>query len=112
MTHKNPFHVVKHRYITEKTTVLENLKSATSNPSVRRCESPKYTFVVDPTANKHEIKDAVERIYAHRNIKVKAVNTSIMKPKQQNRRGNRQPGKTNLMKKAIVTLQRGDSIED
>lgn len=112
MSQKSPFDIVKSRYITEKSTVLANLQKATSNLSIRRCESPKYVFLVDPSANKTEIAEAVKDIYAAKNIKVVAVNTINVKPKQFNRRGNKNAGRSIQMKKAIVTLSPGDSIED
>jgi large subunit ribosomal protein L23 len=112
MSQKNPYDVIKSRYITEKATVLSSLKDAKSNASVRRCENPKYVFLVDTSANKTEIKDAVEEIYSNRNVRVVAVNTINVKPKVFNRRGPRNPGRTSLMKKAIVTLAAGNSLED
>jgi large subunit ribosomal protein L23 len=112
MSQKNPYEIVKRRYITEKATLLSSLKDAKNNASVRKCESPKYVFLVDPKANKQEIADAIEEIYATRNIKVKKVNTIIEKPKVYARKGNRGQGKGLLVKKAIVTLARGDTIED
>lgn len=107
---KDPFSIVKERYITEKTTVLESLQTATSNRSLARCENPKYVFVVDLKANKQEIAQAVETIYSAQNVKVVAVNTIHVKAKATNRRRGR-PGKTVAFKKAIVTLEPGDSIE-
>ena len=56
---KNPYEVVKHQHITEKAVMLEGLKDANSNPSLTRCQSPKYVFIVDPRANKNEIAAAV-----------------------------------------------------
>jgi len=112
MTHRDPYDVIKRRYITEKATMLSKLKDAQSNRSLKRCESPKYVFLVDTTATKKDIKEAVEEIYAAKNIKVKAVNTINVKPKIFARRGTRQAGRTINMKKAIVTLSRGDTIED
>lgn len=112
MSGKNPYDVIKSRYVTEKATMLSNLKNAKGSRSLNRCESPKYTFLVDPRANKTEIADAFAEIYATRNVRVTAVNTVTVKPKESNRRGNRQAGRTNLVKKAIITLARGDSLED
>jgi large subunit ribosomal protein L23 len=112
MSSKNPYDVIKSRYITEKATMLGNLKNAQSNASVRKCESPKYVFLVDPRANKFEIKNALETMYASKNIKVVAVNTVNVKPKHFERRGARRAGRTTHQKKAIVTLQRGDTLED
>lgn len=107
---KDPYAIIKSRYVTEKSTVLEQLHSAESNQSLKRCESPKYVFVVDVRANKHEIASAVELIYKEQKIKVTKVNTIQMKPKPR-RRGKGRPGSTAAFKKAIVTMEPGDSIE-
>lgn len=112
MKQNNPYNIVKRRYITEKTGVLENLKNATSNPSVSRCENPKYVFLVDPKANKKQIAEAIEQIYSDKNIRVVAVNTINVKPKNYNRRGRMNPGRSVAMKKAIVTLAVGDSVDE
>jgi len=108
---KNRYEIIKRRYITEKTAMLESLKNATSNRCVSRCENPKYAFLVDVDANKAEIAEAVEAIYAEQNVKVLRVNTVMMKPKIRNRRGRMNPGKSIRKKKAIVTLAVGNSIE-
>lgn len=106
----NPYHVIKNLYVTEKTTMLEKLHVANSNKSLARCDTPKYTFVVDKGANKADVKAAVEAIYADRNVKVIAVNTINTKPKQK-RKGRGRPGFSPAFKKAIVTLRAGDSLE-
>ena len=108
MSRKNPYEVVKSRYVTEKATMLETLKDSKSNQSVRRCENPKYVFLVDPTANKHEIASAIKEIYP--TVTVVAVNTVRVKPKIFNRRGNRGQGRSVLIKKAVVTLKAGDQL--
>ena len=64
------------------------------------------TLSVDVKANKIEIKDAVEKLF---NVKVESVNTINVSPKK--KRVGRYPGKTNKVKKAIVTLKEGSSIE-
>ena len=113
MKEQNPYQVVKRRYVTEKSTTLESLKNADSNLSVRRCNSPKYVFIVDGNANKVQIAEAVEEIYKEKNIKVKKVNTVNVKSKSTRRI--RSYGKTNgskaAFKKAIVTLEPKDSLE-
>ena len=109
MWNKTPYDVIKSRYITEKSMVLQSLKDRQSNPSLTRCTSPKYVFIVDQRANKQQIADALEKIYADRSIRVMRVNTSLMKPKPRRVRG--RLGKTAGFKKAIVTLQAGDLIE-
>ena len=65
-----------------------------------------YTFSVDVNANKTQIKQAIEKIF---NVTVLSVNTVNVKPKT--RRVGRYTGKTNRVKKAIVKLQEGSSIE-
>ncbi len=107
---KSPYDIIKCRYVTEKSRVLEGLHANSSNASVRKCNTPKYVFVVDKRAGKKEIAEALEQIYAEKNIKVIGVNTVNVKPKMRTVRGRR--GLTNGLKKAIVTLQSGDAIED
>ena len=64
------------------------------------------TFSVDVRANKTQIKQAIEKIF---NVKVESVNTVNVKPKR--KRVGRYVGKTNKVKKAIVKLKEGSSIE-
>ncbi len=60
----------------------------------------KYTFLVNPEANKSQIKEAVEKMFP--GTKVESVNT-MNKPGKDKRRG-MIIGKTAETKKAIVTL--------
>jgi large subunit ribosomal protein L23 len=64
------------------------------------------TFSVAIDANKTQIKQAVEKIF---DVKVEKVNTVNVKPKK--KRVGRYTGKTNRVKKAIVKLAEGSSIE-
>src|SRR5690625_2381294 len=107
---KNPYAVIKSRYITEKTTTLEQLQNAESNRSIERCKSPKYVFIADRCANKQEIAEAVESIYKEQNIKVTKVNTLHTKRKMK-RRGRGKSGLTASYRKAIVTMEPGDTID-
>lgn len=109
MKEKNPYQVIKHQRVTEKAIVLENLKNSTSNASLARCKLPKYVFVVDKNANKKEIATAIEQIYSSKNIRVVSVNTLNVKAKPRRVRG--RSGMKASFKKAIVTLQEGDSLE-
>jgi large subunit ribosomal protein L23 len=110
MKRKNPFQIVKVRHITEKSMILQELKNSESNLSVKRCEKPKYVFIVDKKATKLEIKEALEEIYKEKGIQVKKVNTITNKPKRKRVRGI--PGVKSGFKKAVVTLDKGDSIEN
>ena len=75
-------------------------KSATLEPNGT------YVFKVNVKANKTQIKQAIEKIF---NVKVESVNTVNVKPKK--KRVGRYVGKTNKVKKAIVKLKEGSSIE-
>lgn len=70
----------------------------------------RYGFRVERTANKLEIKKAVEEMY---NVTVLAVNTSIVAPKLKMRytKSGVVKGKSDAYKKAIVTLKDGDKID-
>lgn len=110
MLKKSPFDIVLSKHVTEKSRVLEQLQFNTSNPCVKKCDAPKYVFIVDKRANKQEIADAIEAIYSEKKIKVVSVNTINIKPKARRMRG--RPGLKPGFKKAIVTLEAGDSIEE
>ena len=110
MNKRGPYRVIRSRYVTEKTTVLEQLQHTASNRSIARCESPKFVFIVDKDATKAEIAHAVETIYAEKKIKVKKVNTINVKPKKRRVRG--RLGYRSGIKKAIVTLDKGDTIDE
>ena len=75
-------------------------------------EKSQYTFRVLPTANKIQIRAAVEQAF---NVRVKAVNTLNVKPKARSRglrRGRgRVTGHEAGWKKAIVTLEPGQRID-
>jgi large subunit ribosomal protein L23 len=83
--------------ITEKmTTITEKLS--------------RYGFVVDTKVNKIQIKKAVEEMYG---VNVIAVNTSNYsgKFKSRNTKKGLVTGKTNSLKKAFVTLAKGEMID-
>ena len=70
----------------------------------------KYAFVVNKTANKIEIKKAVEKRFDVSVDTVRTVNVKG-KSKQMNTRRGITRGKRADWKKAIVTLRTGDSID-
>ena len=69
-------------------------------------ESNQVMFKVAMTATKPDIKEAVERLF---NVKVLAVNTLIRKGKIKRFRGVK--GQQSDFKKAIVTLEEGQTID-
>lgn len=73
-----------------------------SEKSYGLLDEGKYTFVVDPRANKTEIKIAVEQVF---DVEVASVNTINRKGKT--RRTKFGLGKRKDTKRAIVTLRSG-----
>lgn len=66
-----------------------------------------YVFEVSPSANKIQIKDAIEVIF---DVTVTKVNTMVM-PAKRGRRGRNWYWRSSQWKKAVVTLKDGDKIE-
>jgi large subunit ribosomal protein L23 len=77
-----------------------------SEKSYGLLDENKYTFLVDPDANKSQIKIAVEQVFG---VKVTDVNTMNRKGKRKRARGGF--GKRKDTKRAIVTLVPGDRID-
>jgi large subunit ribosomal protein L23 len=70
----------------------------------------RYGFVVDRKANKLEIKNAVEKMYG---VNVTAVNTMVIPGKNRTRytKTGITKGQKSAFKKAIVTLNAGETID-
>ncbi len=86
------YEVVRRPVITEKGTVLQ--------------AQGKYLFEVAREANKHQIKQAVEKVF-----RVKVVSVNIMTVAGKTRKIGRREVLTPSWKKAVVTLKPGDKIE-
>ena len=84
--------VIRRPLITEKAT--------------RGIEFNQYSFEVDHRAAKPEIKAAVEEMF-----NVKVVGISTMNPPRKSRRVGRFAGKRTQVKKAVVRLAEGNSIQ-
>ena len=82
------------------------LRPVVSEKSYNLLDENKYTFVVHPDANKTEIKIAVEKIFG---VKVTSVNTLNRKGKT--RRTRNGDGKRKDVKRAIVSVVAGQSID-
>lgn len=89
----NVHDVIQRPIVTEKSTVARELSNV-------------VTLAVDPAANKHAIRDAVEQLF---DVSVVSVRTIRMAGKK--RRVGRFMGRRPEWKKAIVTLAEGQSIE-
>lgn len=88
----NLYEVLRRPLITEKNTFLQ--------------EQGKYAFEVSDRANKHMVKQAVEKAF-----KVKVVSVNMMTVHGKMKRFGRHEVKTSSWKKAIVTLEPGNKIE-
>jgi len=87
--------VIRRPIITEKSTALAD-------------QEFQYVFEVDPRANKHEIKEAVETIWPK--VDVVSVRVMIM-PAKRAKRWRKMITRKKAWKKAIVTLMPGQRLE-
>jgi large subunit ribosomal protein L23 len=78
----------------------------TEKSTIGREDHNLATFAVNPEANKHDIRRAVEELF---NVEVKTVRT--MRQPRKTRRTGRTLGYRTEWKKAIVSLADGHSIE-
>jgi len=85
------YEVLRRPLVTEKNTELQ--------------AQGKYAFEVAREANKHQIKQAVEKAF-----KVQVIAVNVMTVPGKTRRIGRRQVLTQSWKKAIVTLKTGDSI--
>jgi large subunit ribosomal protein L23 len=90
---RDPRQIIIRPVVTERSTELAD-------------DRGKYTFIVHPSANKIEIKNAVQSLFE---VKVKAVRTANFRGKV--RRVGRSEGKKAAFKKAVVTLAEGERID-
>jgi large subunit ribosomal protein L23 len=86
------YEVLRRPIITEKNTALQ--------------EQNKYAFEIDGRANKHQVKQAVEKAF-----KVEVVAVNMITVPSKTKRFGRHQVKTSPWKKAIVTLEAGAKIE-
>ena len=86
------FSIIKKPITTEKSTNLQQFNQ--------------YSFIVSKDSNSNEIKQAVEKIFK---VKVTKINTSILRGKIKSFKGSF--GFRKDIKKAIVTLQEGNTID-
>ena len=84
------------------------IRPVVSEKSYGLLDEGAYTFVVAPDANKIEIRQAVEAIFS---VKVTKVNTLNRKGKTKLNRRTRTSGKRPDLKRAIVTLAEGETID-
>ncbi len=98
--------IVKRPLLTEKGTRLKDNGGAPPGTFSEEALKPQVLFEVALTANKIEIKQAIESLFS---VKVVDVHTQIMRGKD--KRVGRFMGRRPNWKKAIVTLAAGNKIE-
>jgi large subunit ribosomal protein L23 len=76
-----------------------------SEKTIRLIEQNQYSFAVDSSADKSDVKSAIEKLFQ---VKVVSVNTSLLPVKK--RRVGKFIGQKARYKRAIVKLASGDSI--
>jgi len=111
---KDPYSIIVKPHITEKSVAMSY-----GDPRIKEDADivRKYTFIVSPDANKIEIKQALEAIYnsgkkdKDAKIVIDSVRTIHVRGKMR-RVGQRSKGKKPDFKKAIVTLAKGQALED
>ena len=86
------FSIIHKPMLTEKSTNLNQFNQ--------------YTFLVDKNSNSYDIRQAIEKIFK---VKVTKVNTAIIRGKLKSFKGNL--GYTKDIKKAIITLAEGNTID-
>jgi large subunit ribosomal protein L23 len=75
----------------------------------REGEIKKYTFKIDPRANKFEVSQAIKELFNVNVVKVNIVSVKG-KPKYTRTKSGHIAGTTGDWKKAIVTLAKGEAI--
>lgn len=89
---KTAYDIIKRPLITEKTTQL--------------VDSGKYTFEVMQGVNKVEVKKAIEELFD-----VNVVSVNIINVRKKARRVGKYDGFTPAVRKAVVTLQEGQTLD-
>jgi large subunit ribosomal protein L23 len=84
------------------------IKPVVSEKSYALLDSNVYTFIVQPTATKVEIRKAVESVFG---VRVNKVNTLNRKGKRKRNRRSGTFGQRVDTKRAVVTLAEGDKID-
>tara|TARA_Y100001970_G_scaffold200375_1_gene243702 strand:+ start:7731 stop:8045 length:315 start_codon:yes stop_codon:yes gene_type:complete len=92
ISEQRAFSIIQKPMMTEKSTNLNQYNQ--------------YSFVVDINSNSFEVKQAIEKIFK---VKVLKVNTAIIRGKLKSFKGS--TGYKNNIKKAIVTLAEGNTID-
>jgi large subunit ribosomal protein L23 len=89
-----PYDIIQNVHLTEKATILSE-------------KGNQYVFRVQPKANKVQIRQAIEKLFKKKVVRVNTINVGGKAKRGRTQR----PGRTSDWKKAIVTLAPGEKIE-
>ena len=84
--------------VTEKTNIM------------RETDKKKYVFKVDSRANKHQILDAVKKLFSVNPLACNIINVK-RKPRTARTKSGYKKGHTAAWKKAVITLKAGEKID-
>jgi len=79
--------------------------------ALREAKRKQYAFQVDARANKHQIRDAVEKLFGVKTLACAVVNVRGKQKTMGMRGGRRASGVTSRWKKAYVTLVENQKID-
>jgi len=88
--------------------LIDIIKPIITEKTLRLTKNNQYTFLIDHSANKSLVKQAVEDLFK---VTVLGVRTINLPGKIRHSGKKRLPSKTAARKKAVVTLKPGDKIE-
>jgi len=89
-----PYDIIQNVHLTEKATILSE-------------KGNQYVFRVKPAANKVQIRQAIEKLFKKKVVRVNTINVDGKFKRGRTQR----PGRTSDWKKAIVTLAPGEKLE-
>jgi large subunit ribosomal protein L23 len=87
-------------------SIAVEIKPVISEKAAERLNDNQYTFIVDDSINKIEIRKYIEGKF---NVEVESVN--VLNRKGKKRRRGKIVGMTKSTKRAVVTIKKGQEIE-
>ena len=87
------YDVIRRPLVTEKSSTLQGTQN-------------QFRFEVAPSANKSQVKKAIEALFS-----VKVLKVNMLNMPEKSRRMFGRPGAIRAWKKAVVTLKQGDTID-
>lgn len=98
---KDAYSIIRRPVLTEKSH-----RTLPASQETGKEDRARYTFEVHVKANKHQIRDAIEKAFG---VTVETVNTFVIKPRKKTFRmmGRGGVGATRMKKRAVIRLAKG-----